>query len=137
MKSKTVERLLKSTPKDIEILADWYADLLVRINELMIENKINKKELAEKLDKQPSEISKWFNSNHNFTLKSLAKLSAELGENLMEVPKKNTKPTFLEGSTCRVIRFVKYDSFEAPKLNTSWQGLEDIEPINDNLNVAG
>ena len=59
MRSKTVDRLLKSTPKDVEIFVDWYADLVVRINQLLRENDISKKELAEKIDKKPSEISKW------------------------------------------------------------------------------
>ena len=91
MRSKTVDRLLKSTPKDVEIFVDWYADLVVRINQLLRENNINKKELAEKMDKKPSEISKWLSGEHNFTLRSLAKLSAELGENLFEVPKRKAK----------------------------------------------
>lgn len=43
MKSKTVDRLLKSTPKDIEIFVDQYADLTVRINQLLRENNISKK----------------------------------------------------------------------------------------------
>ncbi|MBK8153775.1 MAG: hypothetical protein IPK61_12500 [Saprospiraceae bacterium] len=42
------------------------------------------------MDKKPSEISKWLSGEHNFTLRSLAKLSAELGEPLMEVPKKKS-----------------------------------------------
>ena len=91
MRSKTVDKLLKSTPKDVEIFVDWYADLVVRINQLLRENNINKKELAEKMDKKPSEISKWLSGEHNFTLRSLAKLSAELGENLFEVPKRKAK----------------------------------------------
>ena len=52
MRSKTVDRLLKSTPKDVEIFVDWYADLVVRINQLLRENNISKKELAEKMDKK-------------------------------------------------------------------------------------
>ncbi|MCC5919088.1 MAG: hypothetical protein LAT68_01490 [Cyclobacteriaceae bacterium] len=87
MRSKTVDRLLKSTPHDVKIFVDWYAGLVVRINELLREHEMNKK----KLDKKPSEIFKWFNGEHNFTLQSLAKLSAELGEPLLEVPKKSER----------------------------------------------
>lgn len=94
MRSKTVDRLLKSTPPDIEIFVDWYADLVVRINQLLHEKNMSKKDLAEKLDKKPSEISKWLNGEHNFTLRSLAKLSAELGEPLLEVPKRKTQTAF-------------------------------------------
>jgi transcriptional regulator with XRE-family HTH domain len=106
MRSQTVDRLLKNTPKDVEIFVDWYADLVVRINQLLRENKITKKELAEKLDKKPSEISKWLNGEHNFTLRSLAKLSAELGEPLLEVPKRKTQASFISGYSRSVHTFV-------------------------------
>jgi ribosome-binding protein aMBF1 (putative translation factor) len=88
MRSKTVDRLLKSTPRDVEIFVDLYADLVVRINELLRERNLSRKELALRLDKQPSEISKWLSGEHNFTLRSLAKLSAELGEPLIVVPRR-------------------------------------------------
>jgi transcriptional regulator with XRE-family HTH domain len=39
------------------------------------------------MGKKPSEISKWLNGEHNFTLRSLAKLEAELGEPIITVPK--------------------------------------------------
>ncbi|SFE43318.1 helix-turn-helix domain-containing protein [Thermoflexibacter ruber] len=108
MRSQTVDRLLKNTPKDVEIFVDWYADLVVRINQLLRENKITKKELAEKLDKKPSEVSKWLNGEHNFTLRSLAKLSAELGEPLLEVPKRKNQASFINGYSRSLHTFVVY-----------------------------
>lgn len=115
MRSKTVDRLLKSTPKDVEIFVDLYADLMVRINQLLREKEISKKELAEKLDKKPSEISRWLSGEHNFTLRSLAKLSAELGEPLLEVPKKKAQSHFISGYSRSVQTFVVYKKMEAPK----------------------
>lgn len=35
------------------------------------------------MNKKPSEINKWLKVNHNLTLKSLAKLEAELGEPIL------------------------------------------------------
>ena len=57
MRSKVFQRIIENTPKDVDIFVDWYADLLVRINQLLRENNISKKELAEKLEKSPS--GKW------------------------------------------------------------------------------
>jgi transcriptional regulator with XRE-family HTH domain len=94
MKSKTVERLLNNTPEDVKIFVDLYADLVVRINQILRDKKLSQKELAERLDKKPSEISKWLNGDHNFTLRSLSKLQAELGETLLEVPKPIINPPF-------------------------------------------
>lgn len=115
MRSKTVDRLLKSTPKDIEIFVDWYADLVVRINQLLRENNFTQKELAERMDKKPSEISKWLSGEHNFTLRSLAKLSAELGEPLLEVPKRKPYPTFISGYSRSVRTFVVLKKIEPAK----------------------
>ena len=80
MRSKVFQRILENTPEDVDLFVDWYADLVVRIHQLLKEKNLSQKELAEKMGKQPSEISKWLSGAHNFTLRSLAKLSAELGE---------------------------------------------------------
>jgi transcriptional regulator with XRE-family HTH domain len=137
MRSKTVDRLLKSTPKDVEIFVDWYADLVVRINQLLRENNISKKALAEKMDKRPSEISKWLSGEHNFTLRSLAKLSAELGEPLMEVTKKKAQTEFVEdGFMCRVHTFVSYTKLDTKTSGKVWLLAEETEPYNE-LSNAG
>jgi len=131
MRSKTVDRLLKSTPRDIEIFVDWYADLVVRINQLLRENDITKKELADRMDKKPSEISKWLNGEHNFTLRSLAKLSAELGEPLMEVPKRKSNATFSHCYSRSVHTFVVYKKLEPTKSASviEWQRANELKPL--------
>lgn len=133
MRSKTVDRLLKSTPKDVAIFVDWYADLVVRINQLLRENDISKKELAQKMDKQPSEISKWLSGEHNFTLRSLAKLSAELGEPLMEVPKRKNHTTFINGYSRSVHTFVVYKKIEPAKPSKviEWQQANELNPLSN------
>ncbi len=87
MKSKIAEKILAKTPKEVEIFARMYGDLVVRVNSLLKEKGLTQKELAEQLNKKPSEINKWLKGEHNFTLRSLAKLEAELGEPLLYVPK--------------------------------------------------
>jgi transcriptional regulator with XRE-family HTH domain len=86
MRSKLFQEILDETPKDVEIFVRLYADLVVRINTILKEKGLSQKALADKLDKNPSEIHKWLSGNHNFTLRSIAKLEAELGETLLEVP---------------------------------------------------
>jgi transcriptional regulator with XRE-family HTH domain len=137
MRSTVFQRILDNTPKDVDIFVDWYADLVVRINQLLRENNISKKELAEKMDKKPSEISKWLSGEHNFTLRSLAKLSAELGEPLMEVPKKKAKTEFVEdGFICRVHTFVSYTKLDTKTSGKVWQFAEETEPYNEFSNAG-
>jgi len=137
MRSKIFQEILDETPEDVEIFVRLYADLVVRINQLLRENKISKKELAEKMNKKPSEISKWMSGEHNFTLRSLAKLSAELGEPLLEVSKKKTKTEFVEDSfVCRVHTFVSYTKLDTKTSGKVWQFAEETEPYNE-LSNAG
>jgi len=137
MRSKIFQRIIDNTPKDVDIFVDWYADLVVRINQILRENNISKKELAEKMDKHPSEISKWLGGEHNFTLRSLAKLSAELGEPLLEVPKKKVQAEFIEdGFVCRVHTFVSYSKVDTATSGKVWQFVEETEPYNE-LSNAG
>lgn len=133
MRSKTVDRLLKNTPKEVEIFVDWYADIVVRINQLLSENKISKKELAEHMDKNPSEISKWLGGEHNFTLRSLAKLSAELGEPLLEVPKRKPQTAFINGYSRSVHTFVAFKKNEPknPAKIIEWQQAVELNPLSN------
>jgi len=132
MRSKVFQRILDNTPKDVEIFVDWYADIVVRINQLLHENGMTKKELAEKLDKSPSEISKWLSGEHNFTLRSLAKLSAELGEPLLEVPRKRVQTEFVEdGFICRYHTFVTYTKMDANLANKTWQFPQETNQLNE------
>ena len=86
MRSKVLQEILDETPKDVKIFVRLYADILKRVHQILEEKEMSQKELAELLAKKPSEISKWLGGNHNFTLRSLAKLQAELGEEIIQVP---------------------------------------------------
>lgn len=135
MRSKTVDRLLKSTPEDVKIFVDLYADLTVRINQLLREKKITRKQLADNLDKKPSEISKWLGGDHNFTLRSIAKLQAELGEPLLVVPKRPARREFIPGYTSSVRSFVSFSKTEPRAETKTAKWYESIE-INPYTNVG-
>ncbi len=94
MRSKVAKRILDNTPEDVKIFVRLYADIIVRVNQLLKEKGYTQKQLAEKLDKTPSEIHKWLSNEHNFTLKSLAKLQAELGSPILYVPVVKTVSAF-------------------------------------------
>lgn len=130
MRSKTVDRLLKTIPTDVKIFVELYADLVVRINQVLHEKGISKKELAEKLEKNPSEISKWLGGNHNFTLRSIAKLQAELGEPLLEVPQKKAHTVFIKGFSRSVHTFVAFRKLEAKGSKViKWQKANEFKPL--------
>lgn len=88
MRSEISKRIEETTPKDSKIFARKYAEIILRVNDILSLKNINRKSLAERLDKKPSEISKWLTGEHNFTLRSIAKLEAELGEDIIYIPKR-------------------------------------------------
>jgi transcriptional regulator with XRE-family HTH domain len=95
MRSKVAKRILEETPEEVRIFVRQYTNIVVRIKQLMAEKGYTQKDLAEKMNKKPSEVNKWLKGNHNLTLKTLAKLEAELGEPIIftsnELAGKKTK----------------------------------------------
>jgi transcriptional regulator with XRE-family HTH domain len=83
MKSKIAQKIQDETPDEVKIFVRLYTDIVVRINQILETKGYTQKDLADRLKKSPSEINKWLKGNHNLTLKTLAKLEAELGENII------------------------------------------------------
>jgi len=83
MRSKVAEQIKNETPEETRIFVHRYTDIVLRINQILKEKGYTQRELAQKMNKKPSEINKWLKSNHNLTLKTLAKLEAELGEQII------------------------------------------------------
>lgn len=56
-----------------------------RIDTLMRQRGLNRKQLAEALGKRPNEITRWLSGKHNFTLATIAKLSTFFGNPIVDV----------------------------------------------------
>jgi transcriptional regulator with XRE-family HTH domain len=88
MKSKIARKIQSEMPKEVRIFVRRYTDIVTRIHELMKSKGFSQKDLADKLNKKPSEINKWLRGNHNLTLKTIAKLEAELGGDIIYTTKR-------------------------------------------------
>jgi len=86
MRSKIADRIMAETPEETKRFVRKYGDIVMRVHQLLKERGITQQKLADQLGKSPSEISKWLKGEHNFTLKSLTKLEAELGADIFYVP---------------------------------------------------
>ena len=58
-------------------------DIADRIAQLMEERGLSKKQFADALGRRPSEITKWLSGQHNFTLRTIAMLSAFFGKTII------------------------------------------------------
>ena len=56
-----------------------------RIDELMRERGLSRKQFADALGRRPCEVTKWLSGQHNFTLKTIAMLSAFFGKAIVNI----------------------------------------------------
>lgn len=98
MRSKIAKHILDETPEEVRIFVRKHSDIVVRVYQILKDKGWTQKDLARKLGKTPSEISKWLSGRHNFTLKSIAKLEAELGSEIVYIPRRDSFHIQLNGS---------------------------------------
>ncbi|MCX6162187.1 MAG: helix-turn-helix transcriptional regulator [Ignavibacteriae bacterium] len=84
--SEVFKRLLKRIPSFKKRMTRISVDIGAQIFEYMKEAGINQRQLAEKLDKNESEISKWLNGSHNFTIETIAKIEDVFDKDIILVP---------------------------------------------------
>jgi transcriptional regulator with XRE-family HTH domain len=72
---------------EVKRFVDHSFDVVNKIYEILEKQGKTQRDLAHLLGKNESEISKWMQGTHNFTLKSIAKIESVLGENVFEVLK--------------------------------------------------
>lgn len=68
--------MVASGPADIKAKIDLSFAISDRIDFLMHERGLSKKQFADALGRRPSEITKWLSGQHNFTIATLAMLSS-------------------------------------------------------------
>lgn len=82
----SLNKMLSDIPPEIKAEVDLSFAIANRIDYLIKEKGLSKKEFAEAIGKRPSEVTKWLSGQHNFTLRTIAMLSAFFDETLVTVP---------------------------------------------------
>ena len=91
-----------------------------RIITILEQKQMTQRQLAEKMGKRESEISKWLTGTHNFTLKTIAKLEEVLGDDIFLVITSDI-PLHLIGETDSK-RYYKNE-----KHRSNWKVWQNIE----------
>lgn len=76
---------LNEIPDDVKKELDWSFAIADRIETVLNERNITHKEWASQIGKTEAEVSRWVSGTHNFTLRTLAKISVALGEDLIKL----------------------------------------------------
>ena len=77
------KKFLEAIPEDTKNYIRLSMDIASQINNMLTNGNLTQRDLADKLGKKESEISKWLSGNHNFTIKSLAKIETVLEEQFL------------------------------------------------------
>lgn len=83
--SKTLEEMLSPIPANVQAEVDLSFEISDRIDALMRQRGLTKKQFADALGRRPSEITKWLSGEHNFTISTLAMLSTFFGQPIIKV----------------------------------------------------
>ena len=83
--SQLFDQIAKETPQYVRKFVDISFDVSDRVQALLTIKGMQQKDLAKALGKQESEVSKWLSGTHNFTLKTLCKISAILDADIIHV----------------------------------------------------
>lgn len=91
---------------EIKRFVDHSFDVVEQIHCILQKQGKTQRDLAKMLGKKESEISKWMQGTHNFTIKSIAKIEAILGERIIITPNKALK-TYSTSKMVKVKVFAK------------------------------
>lgn len=82
------QQALLDIPDDVKREVALSYAVADRLYDLIKEAGMTQKEFAKKIGKSESEVSIWMTGRHNFTLKTLAKVSSVLNADIVSVPNK-------------------------------------------------
>ena len=79
------DECLAAVQNDVKMELDMSFALADKINMILREKNISQKQLAKKMGKTEAEVSRWLGGTHNFTLRTIAKISDALGVKLLTI----------------------------------------------------
>lgn len=79
------EEELARVPNDVKMELDMSFALADKIDSILRAENISQKQLAKKMGKTEAEVSRWLGGTHNFTLRTIAKISEALGVKLLTI----------------------------------------------------
>ncbi|MBO4891684.1 MAG: helix-turn-helix transcriptional regulator [Prevotella sp.] len=93
MKTNRIMDEIRSTiSPEMKLQMEMSVAIANRIYEILESKGMTQKELAQRLGKTETEVSRWLSGTHNMTLSTVCKISTALGEEIVTVPKRELEP---------------------------------------------
>ena len=83
--SSMFQKELAKIPAEVKKQVDMSWAIADKIDSLLKARGLSQKEFAHLMGKTEPEVSRWVGGTHNFTLRTLAKISTVLGEDVIKV----------------------------------------------------
>ena len=83
--NKLFRQCLAAIPKEQAAAFELSFSIADRLDAVLKEKGVTQHELAVRLHKRDSEVSKWLTGRHNFTLNTLSMIESALGAKLIQV----------------------------------------------------
>lgn len=74
-----------NVPEDVRLETDWSFAISDKIADALEKKGMTQKMFAKQIGKTKTEVSRWLSGTHNFTLRTIAKISSVLGTNIITV----------------------------------------------------
>ena len=82
---KLFRQIVDETPAELKTQLRFSDSIAEKLDKLLKERGMSQRDLAKNTGKTEAEVSRWLGGTHNFTLRTLAKISTVLGEDLIRV----------------------------------------------------
>ena len=82
---KLFRQIVDETPAELTTQLRFSDSIAEKIDSILKERGMSQRELAKNTGKTEAEVSRWLGGTHKFTLRTLAKISIVLGEDLIQV----------------------------------------------------
>lgn len=92
--NRIMDEIRSTITPEMKLQMEMSVAIANRIYEILEAKGMTQKELAQKLGKTETEVSRWLSGTHNLTLSTICKISAALGEEIVIVPKLAIEPEF-------------------------------------------
>ena len=77
---KLFRQIVDETPAELKTQLRFSDSIAEKLDKLLKERGMSQRDLAKNTGKTEAEVSRWLGGTHNFTLRTLAKISNVLGE---------------------------------------------------------
>ena len=93
--NRIMDDIRGSISPEMKLQMEMSVAIANRIYEILEAKGMTQKDLAKRLGKTETEVSRWLSGTHNLTLSTICKISAALEEEIVSVPHQVLEPEFV------------------------------------------